>query len=51
MADDQSIACGTGCMNYTRLLSLARSIPGIPMTLEDTVPSNAEAARLFLEGV
>ena len=51
MADVQSIACGTGCMNYTRLLSLARSIPGIPMTLEDTVPSNAEAARLFLEGV
>ena len=51
MADVQSIACGTGCMNYTRLLSLARSIPGIPMTLEDTVPSNAEAARLFLENV
>ena len=51
MEDVQSIACGTGCMNYTRLLSLARSIPGIPMTLEDTVPSNAEAARLFLEGV
>ena len=51
MADVQSIACGTGCMNYTRLLALARSIPGIPMTLEDTVPSNAEAARLFLEGV
>ena len=51
MADVQSIACGTGCMNYTRLLSLARSIPGIPMTLEDTVPSNAEAARLFLESV
>ena len=51
MADVQSIACGTGCMNYTRLLSLARSIPGIPMTLEDTVPSNAEAARVFLEGV
>ena len=51
MADVQSIACGTGRMNYTRLLSLARSIPGIPMTLEDTVPSNAEAARVFLEGV
>ena len=50
MADVQSIACGTGCMDYTRLLAFARSRPGLPMTLEDTVPSNAEAARLFLEG-
>ena len=51
MADVQSIACGTGCMDYTRLLAFARSHPGLPMTLEDTVPSNAEAARLFLESV
>ena len=50
MTDVQSIACGTGCMDYTRLLAFARSRPGLPMTLEDTVPSNAEAARLFLEG-
>lgn len=50
-ADVQSIACGTGCMEYTRLLAFARSHPGLPMTLENTVPSNAEAARLFLENV
>ena len=51
MTDVQSIACGTGCMDYTRLLAFARSHPGLPMTLEYTVPSNAEAARLFLESV
>ena len=51
MTDVQSIACGTGCMDYTRLLAFARSRPGLPMTLEDTVPSNAEAARMFLENV
>ena len=51
MTDVQSIACGTGCMDYTRLLAFARSHPGLPMTLEDTVPSNAEAARMFLESV
>ncbi|MBR3495020.1 MAG: sugar phosphate isomerase/epimerase [Clostridia bacterium] len=47
--DVRSMACGTGVMDYTRLLRLAHSHPGIPMTLEDTVPANAEAARLTLE--
>ena len=42
-----SCACGTGVMRYERLLELARS-RDLPMTLEDTVPENAEAARLFL---
>ena len=28
---------------------LAAARPGIPMTLENTKPDNAEAARLFLE--
>ncbi len=45
----QSMACGTGEMDYTRLLRLADGKPGIPMTLEDTKPDNAEAARLCLE--
>lgn len=47
--DVLSIACGTGDMEYSRLLAFARAHEGIPMTLEDTVPENAEAARLFLE--
>lgn len=48
-----SMACGTGKMTeggaYDTLLSYAKAHPGIPMTLEDTVPDNAEAARLYLE--
>lgn len=48
-ADLKACACGTGEMDYGRLLRLARSRPGIPMTLENTKPDNAEAARLFLE--
>ncbi len=48
-ADVQSMACGLGDMDYTRLLRFAKSRPGLPMTLEDTKPDNAEAARLFLE--
>lgn len=47
--DVTSIACGTGVMRYDRLLAFARAHEGIPMTLEDTRPDNAEAARLFLE--
>ena len=43
-----SQACGTGRMRYDRLLRLAR-VNGLPMTLEDTTPDNAEAARLYLE--
>jgi len=45
-----SIACGTGRMNYESLLALARQYE-LPMTLEDTTPDNAEAARLHLERV
>ena len=46
----RSIACGTGSMNFEALLRLAKR-RGLPMTLEDTVPENAEAARLCLERV
>ena len=45
-----SIACGLGDMNYKPLteLAMARSIP---MTLENTNPGNAEAARIHLEKI
>ena len=42
-----SIACGTGRMNYDRLLAFAKR-RDLPMTLEDTTPANAAAAREFL---
>ncbi|MGN1019911.1 MAG: sugar phosphate isomerase/epimerase family protein [Aristaeellaceae bacterium] len=45
-----SIACGLGEMNYAPLLALAKE-RGIPMTLENTNPDNAEAARLHLEAL
>ena len=35
-------------MDYCRLLRFARE-KGVPMTLENTRPDNAEAARLMLE--
>ena len=44
-----SMGCGLGQMKYDRLLSFARAHEGIPMTLEDTKPDNAVAARLHLE--
>lgn len=44
----RACACGTGLMRYGRLLALARA-KGLPMTLENTTPENAEAARLLLE--
>ena len=47
--DVKASACGTGLMDYTRLLAFAKEKTGIPMTLENTRPENAEAARLFLE--
>ena len=46
----RSRACGTGVMRYERLLALAAE-RGLPMTLEDTVPANAEAARLHLVNI
>ena len=45
-----SIACGTGEMRYERLVTFGRE-RNLPMTLEDTKPHNAEAARLHLEQV
>nr|SIP63181.1 hypothetical protein [uncultured bacterium] len=41
-------ACGTGRMRYDSLLALAAR-RGIPMTLENTTPQNAEQTRLYLE--
>ncbi len=46
----KSVACGTGHMRYGQLLRFARE-RNLPMTLEDTVPENAEQARLFLEQI
>lgn len=46
----RSIACGTGIMRYEQLLSFARK-QDLPMTLEDTKPDNAEAARQHLERI
>lgn len=42
-----STACGLGGMRYDRLLRFAAA-RDIPMTLEDTTPDNAEAARRLL---
>ena len=43
-------ACGLGSMHYEQLLSFATG-KDLPMTLENTVPENAEEARLHLERV
>ncbi len=48
----QSMACGLGEMDYTDILRFAKyQKPFIQMTLEDTKPDNAEAARLHLEKI
>lgn len=44
----RACACGTGLMRYDRLLTFAKA-KGLPMTLENTTPETAEAARLLLE--
>jgi len=44
----KACACGTGLMRYERLLAFAKA-KGVPMTLENTTPDNAESARLLLE--
>ena len=44
----KACACGTGVMRYDSLLRLAKA-KGLPMTLENTTPENAEQARLYLE--
>ena len=43
----QAMACGDGVMNFDRLLRFAID-KNLPMTLENTTPENAEAARLYL---
>ncbi|MDO5434770.1 MAG: sugar phosphate isomerase/epimerase family protein [Clostridia bacterium] len=45
-----SLACGRGQMRYEKLLAFAKA-NSLPMTLEDTVPENAEDARLYLERI
>ena len=46
----RSMACGTGVMQYETLLRFGKE-RDLPMTLEDTRPDNAEAARLHLEKI
>ena len=43
-------ACGLGSMRYEQLLAFATS-RNLPMTLENTVPDNAEEARKYLEAI
>lgn len=45
-----SCACGLGDMDYAPLCALAKA-RSIPMTLENTNPGNAEAAREHLEAI
>ena len=45
-----SVAAGTGGLNYPLLLKLVKQHkPYVHVTLEDTIPSNAIAAREFME--
>ena len=45
-----SVACGTGEMNYTDILRFIKlRKPYCHVTLENTLPDNAEAARQFIE--
>ncbi len=47
-----SVAAGTGEMDFSAILRFAARVkPGIQMTLENTVPENAENARIFVDGV
>ena len=46
----EACACGLGSMKYERLLAFGAA-KDLPMTLENTVPDNAEAARLHLESI
>ena len=47
-ANVRSLACGLGGMRYEPLLAFAKK-NAVPMTLEDTTPENAQAAREHLE--
>ena len=45
-----SVAAGTGEMDFSAILRFAARVkPGIQMTLENTVPENAENARIFVD--
>ena len=46
----RSCACGLGSLRYEKLLAFAAA-NDLPMTLEDTVPDNAEKAREHLEAI
>ncbi len=46
----KACACGTGRMRYDALLAFGKA-RGLPMTLENTKPDNAEAARRYLENL
>ena len=45
----KSVACGLGNMRYEVLVGYARQ-HDLPITLENTKPDNAKAARMLLEG-
>ena len=46
-----SVAAGLGEMDFSAILRFAaEKKPGIQMTLENTVPENAENARIFVDG-
>ena len=48
--DIVSVAAGEGCMDYRQILSfIKKEKPFIQVTLENTVPENAEKARRFLQ--
>ncbi len=46
----KTMACGLGTMDYKPLVALAKA-QNLPMTLEDTFPDNAVAAREHLERI
>lgn len=46
--DMRSVAAGLGAMDYRAILRFANE-HGLPMTLEDTTPNNAVAAKRYLE--
>ncbi len=48
--EKEECACGLGTMKYEQLLSFAAG-RNLPMTLENTVPENAEKARMHLERI
>jgi len=48
----KSVACGTGCMKYDEILRFVKARkPYMHATLENTNPSNAVAARTFIQNI